>query len=74
MRLYGCIHISVAPEKIHLPHVIAVRKENLSFVLAAVATIFRDVGLVSLILFFFFGWSFRRAGRDAAPGAAPFIP
>ena len=60
-----------------------VRRGNLSFVLAAVATIFRDLGLVSLILFFLWrngenveriGWSFRRAGREAALGASLFIP
>jgi membrane protease YdiL (CAAX protease family) len=60
-----------------------VRRGNLSFVLTAVATIFRDLGLVSLILFFLWrnvenveriGWSFRRTGRQAALGAALFIP
>ncbi|HEU0186176.1 MAG TPA: type II CAAX endopeptidase family protein [Blastocatellia bacterium] len=60
-----------------------VRKGNLSFVLTAVATIFRDLALVSLILFFLWrngenieriGWSFRRAGREAALGAALFVP
>jgi len=61
----------------------AVRQGNLSFVLLAVATIFRDLGLVSLILFFLWrngenveriGWSLRRAGREAALGVALFIP
>jgi len=56
-----------------------VRRVNLNLVFAAVATIFRDLGLVSLILFFLrrngenverIGWSFRRAGREAALGAA----
>ncbi len=60
-----------------------VRRGNLSFVFTAVATIFRDLGLVSLILFFLWrngenigriGWSFRRAGREMALGAALFIP
>jgi uncharacterized protein len=60
-----------------------VRQGKLGFVMAAVATIFRDLGLVSLILFFLWrngenveriGWSFRRAGREAALGAALFIP
>jgi uncharacterized protein len=60
-----------------------VRRGNLSFVFTAVATIFRDLGLVSLILFFLWrngenveriGWSFRRAVREAALGAALFIP
>lgn len=60
-----------------------VRQRNLSFVLTAVATIFRDLGLVSLILFFLWrdgenveriGWSLRRAGREAALGVALFVP
>jgi membrane protease YdiL (CAAX protease family) len=60
-----------------------VRRGNLSFVFTAVATIFRDLALVSLILFFLWrngenvdriGWSFRRAGREMALGAALFIP
>jgi CAAX protease family protein len=60
-----------------------VRRGNLSFVLTAVATIFRDLGMVSLILFFLWrngenveriGWSFRRAVREAALGAALYIP
>jgi len=60
-----------------------VRRGNLSFVLTAVASLFRDLGLVSLILFFLWrngenveriGWSFRRTGREAALGAALFIP
>jgi uncharacterized protein len=60
-----------------------VRQGNLSFVLMAVATIFRDLGLVSLILFFLWrngenveriGWSLRRAGREAAMGVALFVP
>jgi membrane protease YdiL (CAAX protease family) len=61
----------------------AVRRGNLSFVLTAVATIFRDLGLVCLILFFLWrngenvgriGWSLRRAGREAALGVALFVP
>jgi membrane protease YdiL (CAAX protease family) len=60
-----------------------VRQGNLSFVLTAVATIFRDLGLVCLILFFLWrngenvrriGWSLRRAGREGALGAALFVP
>jgi uncharacterized protein len=60
-----------------------VRQGNLSFVLAAVATIFRDLALVCLVLFLLWrngenvgriGWSFRRAGREVALGAALFIP
>ncbi len=60
-----------------------VRQGGLSFVLTAVATIFRDLGLVSLILFFLWrngenveriGWNLRRAGREAALGVALFVP
>jgi membrane protease YdiL (CAAX protease family) len=60
-----------------------VRQGGLSFVLTAVATILRDLGLVSLILFFLWrngesveriGWTLRRAGREAALGVALFIP
>ena len=60
-----------------------VRQGGLSFVLTAVATIFRDLGLVSLILFFLWrngenveriGWNLRRAGREVALGVALFIP
>jgi hypothetical protein len=58
------------------------RQGNLSFVVLAVATIFRDLGLVSLILFFLWrngenveriGWNLRRAGREVALGAALFV-
>jgi len=61
----------------------AVRHGNLSFVVLAVATILRDLGLVGLILFFLWrngesveriGWSLQRAGREAALGVALFIP
>src|SRR5262245_3955352 len=61
----------------------AVRRGNLSFVLTAVATIFRDLGLVCLIIFFLWrngenveriGWSFRRAGWETALGVALFVP
>jgi membrane protease YdiL (CAAX protease family) len=60
-----------------------VRQGGLSFVLTAVATIFRDLGLVSLILFILWrngesveriGWNLHRAGREAALGVALFIP
>jgi len=63
--------------------IFAVRQGNLSFLLTAVATIFRDLGLVSLILFFLWrngenveriGWDLRRAGREVALGVALFIP
>ena len=61
----------------------AVRQGNLSFVLLAGATIFRDLSLVSLILFFLWrngepvariGWTLRAAGWDAILGGALFIP
>src|SRR5262249_60907617 len=60
----------------------AVRQGNMSFVLLAVATIFRDLGLVGLILFFLWrngesveriGWSLRGAGREAGGGGGRFI-
>jgi uncharacterized protein len=60
-----------------------VRQGNSGFVMAAVTIIFRNLGLVGLILFSLWrngenvesiGWSFRRAGREVALGAALFIP
>lgn len=60
-----------------------VRQGALSFELTAVATILRDLGLVSLILLFLWrngenveriGWSLRRVGGEAALGVALFIP
>ncbi len=61
----------------------AVRQGQLSFVLVAVATIFRDVGLVSLILFFLWrngeplvriGWSWRHPLRELIVGGVCFVP
>lgn len=61
----------------------AVRRGNLSFVLTAVGTIFRDLALVGLIRFFLWrngenvariGWNLQRAGRQAALGVALFVP
>jgi uncharacterized protein len=60
-----------------------IRQGQLSFVLAAAATIFRDAGLVCLILFFLWrngepvsraGWTWRHPGRELIVGAACFIP
>ncbi len=57
----------------------AVRQGRISFVLTAVATILRDLALVSLILYFLWrnrervariGWTARGAGREAALGLA----
>jgi len=61
----------------------AIRLGSLSFCLTAVATILRDLGLVSLIVFFLWrnrepigqvGWTFARAWQDAALGAVLFVP
>jgi membrane protease YdiL (CAAX protease family) len=61
----------------------AVRQGQLSFVLAANATILRDLALVCLILFFLWrngelrhkiGWTLSRVWREAALGLALFIP
>jgi uncharacterized protein len=55
----------------------AIRQGQLSFVLAATATIFRDLGLVSLILFFLWqngepvsctGWTWRHPLRELILG------
>lgn len=60
-----------------------VRQGGLSFVLAAVATILRDLALVSLILFFLWrngepvariGWTFRNGWKDIALGVGLFLP
>jgi membrane protease YdiL (CAAX protease family) len=54
-----------------------------SFVLVAVATILRDLGLLALVLFFVWrdseplvtiGWTTRRAGREALLGLLLFFP
>lgn len=61
----------------------AVRKGSLSFVLSAVAIIFRDLALVFLILFFLWrnvesveriGWRLQRAGSEVALGMGLFVP
>jgi uncharacterized protein len=61
----------------------AIRQGQLSFVLAATATIFRDLGLVGLILFFLWrngepvsriGWTWRHPVRELILGVVCFIP
>ncbi len=61
----------------------AVRQGQLSFVLAATATIFRDLGLVGLILFFLWrngepvariGWTQRHLVRELIVGVVCFVP
>jgi membrane protease YdiL (CAAX protease family) len=61
----------------------AVRQGSLGFGLVAVATILRDLALVSLILFFIWrnrestldiGWNFRGLGREILVGVLVFIP
>ena len=58
-----------------------VRQGGVSFVIAALAAIFRDLGLVSLIVFFLsrnaepvgrIGWSLKGAGREVLLGIALF--
>ncbi|MBU3887873.1 CPBP family intramembrane glutamic endopeptidase [Methylosinus sp. KRF6] len=60
-----------------------IRQGQLSFVLAATATIFRDVGLVCLILYFLWrngepvdrlGWTRRHMVRELAIGIVCFAP
>jgi membrane protease YdiL (CAAX protease family) len=60
-----------------------IKQGHLSFVITAVATILRDLALVSLTLFFLWrngeslkciGWVFRNAGREGILGLALFIP
>jgi membrane protease YdiL (CAAX protease family) len=60
-----------------------VRRGNVSFVIAAVASILRDLGLVSLILFFLWhndeplgriGWTWNRVREDVALGVLLFVP
>jgi len=60
-----------------------VRQGGLSFVLVAVATILRDLALVSLILFFIWrnrepidriGWTFENVWKEMALGIGLFIP
>jgi membrane protease YdiL (CAAX protease family) len=61
----------------------AVKQGDVSFVLTAVATILRDLGLVGLILFFIWrngerltsiGWTLRHRWRDVGLGILLFIP
>lgn len=61
----------------------AVKQGTVSFTLTAVATIFRDIGLVALILFFLWrnaehvrhiGWHFAHLWRDILIGALLFVP
>jgi CAAX protease family protein len=60
-----------------------VRQGNLDFVIAAIATIFRDLALVSLVWFFVWrngepfgrlGWRGRHAGREVLIGCLLFVP
>jgi membrane protease YdiL (CAAX protease family) len=61
----------------------AVKQGTLSFVITAIATILRDLALVSLILFFIWrnreaitriGWSLKNGWRDVVLGVVLFIP
>lgn len=61
----------------------AVRQGDLSFVLTATATIFRDLALVCLIVFFLWhngesvaliGWTWHRSARDLILGVILFLP
>ncbi len=61
----------------------AIRQGQLGFVLTATAIIFRDLGLVSLILFFLWrngepvariGWTWRQPLRELSVGVACFVP
>jgi membrane protease YdiL (CAAX protease family) len=61
----------------------AVRQNSVDFFLIATGTIFRDLGLLGLVLFFFWrngeplatlGWDFRYAGREIALGFVLFLP
>jgi membrane protease YdiL (CAAX protease family) len=61
----------------------AVKQGSLGFVLVAIATIFRDLGLVSLILYFVWrngealaalGWTLRNVKKDALLGFVLFFP
>jgi membrane protease YdiL (CAAX protease family) len=60
-----------------------IRQGQVSFILAAWATIFRDLALVSLILFFLWrngetvghiGWTGRSLGREIVVGIVCFVP
>ena len=59
------------------------REGGLNFILTAISTILRDLALVSLILYFVWrnaegiqsiGWRFKAHWKDAALGAALFVP
>ena len=61
----------------------AVKQGTLSFVLVAFATIFRDLALVSLILFFIWrngervnriGWTFKNVWKEIALGIGLYVP
>jgi membrane protease YdiL (CAAX protease family) len=61
----------------------AVKQGSLSFAVVAFATILRDLGLISLILFFLWrnresvsqiGWTFKNGQRDIALGTGLYIP
>jgi membrane protease YdiL (CAAX protease family) len=61
----------------------AVKQGSLSFVLVAFATILRDLGLVSLILFFLWrngepinwiGWTFKNSWKEIGLGIGLYIP
>jgi membrane protease YdiL (CAAX protease family) len=61
----------------------AVKQGSLGFVLTAIATILRDLALVSLILFFVWrngesvkriGWTFKNGWKDIVLGVVLFIP
>lgn len=60
-----------------------IRQGQLSFLIAATAIIFRDLGLVCLILFFLWrngepvtclGWTWRHAARELIIGVICFVP
>jgi membrane protease YdiL (CAAX protease family) len=62
---------------------LAIREGLLSFMLAATATIFRDLSLISFILFFLWrncepvtliGWTWRRPVRELIVGVVCFVP
>jgi membrane protease YdiL (CAAX protease family) len=61
----------------------AVKVGNISFIIVAIATIMRDLALVSLILFFLWrngesvhkiGWTFKDMRKEAAIGIVLFVP
>jgi membrane protease YdiL (CAAX protease family) len=61
----------------------AVKQGSLGFVVVAVATIFRDFGLVALIVFFVWrnrepvaaiGWTFKQSRQDIFLGIGLFVP